>query len=232
MKTFYFLLSLLVIPICVLCQAPQTITLKNNKTSADVIKPELQYIFPDFQDGRVFLKGQKKIDCQLNYNFLLDEILFIDENGNKMALAKPHEVIYVLIAKRMFIPGSKGYYEVIENEDISLVYKWSCHISEKGKEGALGIQTDAPSVYQMNQMSFDAREWKLEVDKEAIASVEVLPYLKVKSKFIPITGAKDFIKAFSGRTAEIKAYINQNPVDFKKEADLRRLTKYCNSLKG
>jgi hypothetical protein len=230
MKTLYFFAILLVIPICSLAQTPQTITLDNNKISAENIKPELQYLFPDFQIGRVILKDKKVIKCQLNYNFLLDEVLFIDENGKKMALANPEDVLHVYIANRMFIATSKGYFEVIERGAVSLVYKWTCSIIEKGKEGALGLSTDAPSVYQMNTISFDARQWKLDVDKEAVASVEVVPYLKIRSKCVPVKGAKDFLKAFPGKSSEIKLYLEQNQVDFKKEADLRRLTVYCNSL--
>lgn len=230
MKTLYFFLSLLVVPISIPGQTPQTITLNNNKASAEVIKPELQYIFPEFRHGRVFLKDKKVIDCQLNYNFLLDEVHFIDVNGKKMALANLHDILYVSIDNRIFISTSDGYFEVVEPGGISLVYKWICNIIEKGKEGALGITSDAPSIYQMNQISFDARNWKLDVDKEAVVSVEVIPYLKVKSKCIPVKGAKDFFKAFPGKSSGIKLYMNQSPVDFKREEDLRRLTRYCNSL--
>ena len=230
MKTIYFHLILIVIPICTLAQTPQTITLDNNKVSSDVINPELQYLFPDFQTGRVVIKDMPVINCQLNYNFLLDEVLFIDENGKKMALANPQDVLQVYIGNRLFITTSKGYFEVIEREPISLVYKWTCNITEKGKEGALGLVSDAPSIYQINQISFDARTWKLDVDNKAVVSVEVIPYLKIKSKCVSVKGAKDFLKAFPGKSSEIKLFIKQNPVDFKKEADLRRLTKYCNSL--
>ena len=211
-------------------QKPQTITLDNNRTSADIINPELQYLFPDFQSGRVVLKDKKIIKCQLNYNFLTDEVLFIDETGKEMALANPQDVQRVYIGNRLFITISKGYYEVIENELVSLLYKWKCNIAEKGKEGALGITTDAPSVYQMNQISFDSRTWSLDVDKEVEVSVEVIPYLKTRSKCVLIKGAKEYLKAFSDKRSEIKLYLGQNPVDFKKEEDLRRLTKYCNSL--
>jgi hypothetical protein len=147
-----------------------------------------------------------------------------------MALANPDDISEVHIANRLFIPGLKGYCEVIERGTISLVYKWTCNIAENGKEGALGISTDAPSVVQMNRMSFDAREWKLDVDKEAVVSVEVIPYLRIRSKYVPVKGEKDFYKAIPGKKDEIKMYFDQNPVDFKKEADLRRLTQYCNSL--
>ena len=104
------------------------------------------------------------------------------------------------------------------------------NITDKGKEGALGITTDAPSVYQMNQISFDARTWKLDVDKEVVVSVEVIPYLYVKSRCVPVKGARDFLRSFPGKNSEIKDYIKDNAVDFRKEADLRRLTRFCNSL--
>lgn len=230
MKILPFLLSLIVMQICTFGQTPQTITLNNNKLSLDDVKPELQFIFPDFQKGSVILKNHPEIKCQLNYNFLLDEVMFIDENGKKMALANPQDVLLVYIADRMFVPTTKGYYEVIERGEVSLVYKWNGSITDKGKQGALGITTDAPSVVQMNRISFDAREWKLDVDKEAVLAVEVIPYLKIKAKLIPIKGAKGFLKAIPGKRSEIKKYIDQNPVNFKKEADLRRLTIFCSSL--
>jgi hypothetical protein len=43
-------------------------------------------------------------------------------------------------------------------------------------------------------------------------------------------GAKDFYRAIPGKKEKIKLYISQNSVDFRKEADLRRLVEYCNSL--
>ena len=213
-----------------MAQAPQTIKLDNNKTSVEAINPELQFLFADFQPGRVVLKEGKVIKCKLNYNFLTDEMLFIDENGKKMALANPHDVSNVYIANRLFVASPKGYFEVIEKGTASLVYKWNCNITEKGKEGALGILTDAPSVYQMNQISFDARTWKLDVDKNAVVTVLVVPYLKIKSKYIPVKGTNDYSKAFPGKKAEIKLYVEQNKIDFRKEADLRKMTIYCNSL--
>jgi hypothetical protein len=230
MKTFAILLSLLAIQIGSFGQTPQTVTIDNNKLSLETIKPELQYLFPDFQKGSVILRDHPEIKCKLNYNFLLDDIIFIDENGKKMALANQQDLLKVYINDRTFIPSSKGYYEVIELGVVSLVYKWTCSISDQGRQGALGITTDAPSVVQMNRISFDAREWKLDVSKEVVVAVEVLPFLKIKSKFIPVKVAKDFIKAYPGKSSEIKKYISQNPVDFKKEADLKRLTIYCNSL--
>lgn len=230
MKTIILQFCIFVLPICSAGQANQTITLKNNKVSSEDIKPEFQYIFHDFRSGSVCYRDNKIINCQLNYNFLMDEILFINAKGEKMAIADPKDLSYVLIANRKFIPTPKGYYEIIESGDISLVYKWICRISPTKAKGALGLSTDAPSIYQENRFSFDNREWKMDVDKEALASVEVIPYLKIKSKFVSITGAQSYYKTFRGKNSEIKIYLEQNPVNFKKEADLRRITRFCNSL--
>jgi hypothetical protein len=230
MKTLYLFLSLMLIGICLHGQTSQTVILENNIVSSESIKHELQNIFPDFQKGYVFFKDQHVVPCRLNYNFLLDEIMYLDADGKKMALANPQDLSYITIASRKFIPSLKGYYEVIESGDVSLVYKWTCNIVEKGKEGALGIANDAPSIYQMNQISFDSRTWKLDVDKEAFVDVRVIPFLKTRAKYIIIKGEKEFLKTYSDKRSDIKAYLSKEPVDFKIEADLRRLTKYCNSL--
>jgi hypothetical protein len=230
MKKVIFLMPFLLLSECLVAQTQKKVVLDDNKVSAEKISPELQQIFPDFRKGSVHYKGMMPINCSLNYNFLMDEILFINEKGEKMALANPEDLSHVLIAGRTFIPSSKGYYEVVENGDVSLVYKWICRISKVGKEGALGLSTDAPSVYQLNRFSFDAKEWKLGVDEEAVVNVEVRPYLKTKSRFIQVRGSKSFLKAFQGKKTLINKYLQQNPVDLKKEADLRRMTLYGNSL--
>lgn len=230
MKQLYFLLIIVVFNGVADAQKPQIVPMDNNKISASDVKPEIKYLFPGFQPGRVILKDIRVINCQLNYNMLFDEILYINEFGKEMALANPEDVKQVYISNRQFVATPNGYFEVIEQEPVSLVYKWTCHITEKGKEGALGISTDAPSVYQMNQISFDAKTWKLDVDKEAVVSVKVIPYLKSGLNCIQIKGERDFMRSFPGIKSEIKQYLNQNPIDFRKEADLRRLTKFCNSL--
>lgn len=114
MKSLPYHIILVLFPLLTYAQTPQTVTMDNNKVSSRAIKPELQFIFPDFEPGRVVLKDRKVINCKLNYNFLLDEVLFIDENGKQMALANPHDVLPVFIVNRLFIPISGGYYEVIE----------------------------------------------------------------------------------------------------------------------
>jgi hypothetical protein len=230
MKAVNFLSVLIFVPFFATAQPSQTITMNNNRISAKDVKPEFQYLFDDFQGGRVVMKDRRSINCQLNYNFLTDEMLFIDEKGKKMALANPDEVLHIYIGNRLFLPTSKGYFEVIEKEPVSLLYKWTCNVADKGKEGAMGLTTDAPSVYQMNQFSFDAKLWKLPVDKQAVVSVEVIPYLLVKTNPEIIKGEKDFLKAFPGKRSQIKSYIEENPVDFRKEKDLRRLIKFCNSI--
>ena len=227
---FYSLYFLLFIPVCISGQSSQKVRIDNNKVSADSINPQFKQIFPDFRGARIHYKGMMPIKCQANYNFLLDEILYINEKGEMMALANPVDLQYAIIDNRKFIPIHKGYYEVIDEGEISLIYKWHCRIRQTKKEGVLGIDTDAPSVYQMNRISFDAKEWKMDVAQDALAFVEVVPYLKAKTKLIAVKGAGSFYKAYKGKSSEIKKYLSENPVDFKQEKDLRRLTTFTNGL--
>lgn len=220
----------LIAPACLYSQANQKVVIDNNKVAAEQLNPEFQQIFPDFRSARIAYKGLSPISCKANYNFLLDEIHYLNEKGETMAIANPLDLSFVMIDNRMFIPGKKGYYEVIEKGDVSLVYKWVCRIRSKSREGALGLSTDAPGVYQMNRISFDSREWNTKVNEEGLASVEVIPYLKTKNRIIPVTGQGSFLKAFHDKES-LRKYFEINTVDFHKEADLRQLTVYGNALK-
>jgi hypothetical protein len=210
-------------------QKSQKILIDNNNVAKEQLSPEFQQIFPEFRNSRVVYRGLSPISCKANYNFLLDEIHYLNEKGDTMAIANPHDLSYVLISDRMFIPSKKGYLEVIEKGNVSLVYKWVCRIRSKAREGALGISTDAPGVYQMNRISFDSREWNIKVNEEGLASVEVIPFLLAKSRIILISGEVSFLKAFHNREA-LKKYLIENPMDYHKESDLRRFTEYGNSI--
>lgn len=211
-------------------QASQTIIVRNNKVAASDIAPEYQQIFPGFRDATIIYKGMAPIKCQANYNFLLDEIHFLNEKGEKLAISNPIDLTQVIIDNRVFIFTPKGYVEVIEKGDIWLVYKWSCVFTGKTKEGAYGIKKDTPGIYQMNRISFDSREWNMDVDQEAITFVEVKPYLKSKGKLIHANSLHSFIKAFGKDKFTIKEYAEHNDIDLNKEADLRKFVKFANSL--
>lgn len=229
-KKMLILYVFLIAPVFMYAQGNQKVLIKNNTVRSGQLNHEFQQIFPDFRNARVVYKGLSPIRCKANYNFLLDEIHYLNEKGDTMAIANPQDLSYVMIEDRMFIPNQKGFYEVIEKGNVSLVYKWVCRIRSVSREGALGISTDAPGVYQMNRISFDSREWNMKVNEDALASVEVIPYLKTKSRMIAVTGEGSYLKAYHNKEP-LRKYLDNNPVDFHKEADLRRLSVFANSLK-
>jgi hypothetical protein len=102
----------LIIPAGLFSQESQKILINNNKVAAEQFGPEFQQIYPDFRNSRVVYKGLSPINCRANYNFLLDEIHYLNEKGDTMAIANPRELSYVIIGDRMFIPSEKGFLEV------------------------------------------------------------------------------------------------------------------------
>lgn len=211
-------------------QEAQNVTVRNNKVDISQISPEYQQIFPDFRSAQIVYKGMTPIKCMANYNFLLDEILYVDGRGEKMAIANPGDLKEVVIDGRKFVYSPKGYLEIIEKGDASLSYKWICRISGKNREGAMGLKTDAPGIYQMKRISFDAKEWNMAVDEEVVTHVEVRAYLLKNDKLIQIKGLQSFLKAFHENRELIKSYAESNQLDLKKEVDLRKLVGYANGL--
>jgi hypothetical protein len=54
--------------------------------------------------------------------------------------------------------------------------------------------------------------------------------LENNGKFIKVSNAKSFVKAFPKYKEEINRYVESNKPNFKNEQDLKKLTNYCIQL--
>lgn len=233
MKSKLFLLLCLLVPMILVGQIEQNVTYKRNLVLNEVVSSEYQYIYKEFQNGQIQYKDKQISKAKLNYNTLLDEVHFINEQGKIMTVANPQDIALITIGKVFLIPGPNlGYYEIIENGNISLLFKWKCKVIEKAKTGAYGLANSTHKIEQLDKvislnMTYD--NYELEKSQIANISVVITPYLKKGSKIIPANKLKGFFKAFGHKT-EIQQFINQNPIDFSREENLVRLTKFCNTL--
>jgi hypothetical protein len=228
MKKITFLLIFIIAQMYLFGQDNQNMTLHSVTILTEAIKTDLQYMFNNFMDGTIYYNDNSAYKAKLNYNFLTDEIHFIDENDKVMAAANVDNIKAVSIANITLIHNVKGFFELVENGDFSLLFKWKCKILEVGKPGAYGINNNTSKVEQFDNLP--NRVEKLDVVTNTKVYVEIIPYLNKNNKFIMANSAKKFTKAFKHNT-EISKFIADNPINFKSEDDLIKLTKFCNSLK-
>ena len=226
------LLSILILLIhgTIYCQETQQLSIAGGTPVNSVLKPEMQNVFPNFTNGEVLFLNHQIVKGKFNYNFLVDEIQFPNEKGEVLALSNPTEISLVTIEKKVFMYLSKGYYEILESGKCSLLLKRKCKILYYGKKGAYGQTAHGASIDQYSSLSINGSVTQVNTEKEAIAKIDYSHFLLIGKKLIAAENEKGFVKAFSKNKSQVTQYIHEFPVDFTKNEDLIRLTKFCNGL--
>lgn len=89
-------------------QQEKSYPVKAGEIPGEVLPKEAIYVLPAFATGTAFLKDGTSSMLRFNYNFLLDEMHFINEKGDTLAIADPLLINSVVIDSMVFY-YDKGY---------------------------------------------------------------------------------------------------------------------------
>ena len=95
-------------------QAQKRYIVKAGESPDEVIPGEAKYILPAFTEGTAFLRSGASVKQRFNYNYLLDEMQFLNVNGDTLAIADPALVKYISIDTLVYY-YDKGYLRQITN---------------------------------------------------------------------------------------------------------------------
>ena len=200
------------------------------------------YLFPEFMQGTVFFKNGMINSAKFNYNTLVSEMQFLDEQGNIFALANPKNVSHVIINHRFFYYVSKKKFaEILINHDnVKLLTIRQTKYGDKQEQtGAYGQSSPVFSVSPVSSLNMhilkgDPVHWtygqKVSVHRNMQFEIVDEFLLEIDGKFTIISGQNSFIKAFPAFKNEIDKHVKSSNVNFKSETDLIELTKFCLQL--
>src|SRR5690349_17088356 len=83
-KAAYLFLILFVNYAFVWAQDSTHVTIKAGTSIGDVLTPKDIFLYPQFTRGQVSFRDGTKAVALMNYNFLFDQVLFIDVNGDSL----------------------------------------------------------------------------------------------------------------------------------------------------
>lgn len=193
----------------------------------DVIPDTVMYQSPSFVKGRVVMKDGASGVSTINYNWVLKEMLYINEKKDTVAISDPalfeyfamaQDTFYYSPKKSSFVKklGSYGNLMLCESKDLK--------ISNIKKVGALGISPAVHSERITNALSPTAYV-DLAVKEELTLSVVPEYYLKSKNgDFVEIMNRKSIKKMLNSK--ELSAfdnYVKANDVNFSNKHDLLKL---------
>jgi len=236
MKKFYFAIALIIPGITLHAQRHATeITLSPHDTVNYKVADTTQYAFNAYTNGVVIYKDGNA-GGRLNYNYLTEEMLFINPQNNKVqALANMENVLLVYIDKRRFIPtGNQNQFaELITfSGDTGLAVSRKVKIITIGKQGAYGVISPTSSINTYDsQIGGNESTVKLNTSQTARVDMENHYYWWSEGKLKPVKNVKSFTKIFGEEKGDkIGEYIREEHLDIHKENDMLRIADYCLSL--
>ena len=231
MKKSIFLL--LLFPILAAAQNDEVIDIASGELLNEKVSSNVQYVFPEFLAGQVHFADGKRSANLLNYNVLIGEMHFVD-NEDVLAFPDLSDILIVVVNKRRFFPFNKTEFceEIYAIDDVRLCVRRKGRVMEKSKTGAYGMETSASSVKSYSSIgnSGDGRQHSIQVSGKVKVSVDNFYYFLNKGKYIQIKNEKSIIKQFPGHNAKIEAFVKEHKINIKDEDDLKELIAYCIDL--
>ena len=211
----------------------QVIEANSGDTLNYLVSQDVQYAFDEFCEGTVFFKSGTTTKAKLNYSYLVNGMQFIDEKtGEMLTLNNVPDVSLVLIASRLFVPaGGSEFMELLTKGDVRLAVNRRAKALSLGRTGAYGMVNTTSSITSYSDSELDGQMKSLNVKDNIKITTDRLYYLYKDGGKTLVKGVKSYLKVYpKEKGTEIERYVSANKVDFKKEADLIKLTEYCNQL--
>ena len=191
-----------------------------------VLPNEAMYVLPAFTRGIAWFRNGSSSAQRFNYNFLLDEMHFINERGDTLAIADPVLISSVVIDSMLFY-YDKGYVrEIFKHGVYKLAVKQQMvQIADKTR-GGYDIASGSSSIKTYGYINnSNSRIYRLQVEKDVLFREEIYFYIADASNHFLKADKKNFHALFEDKT--ITKYLKEHKVNFNKGEDMKALLQFC-----
>ena len=204
-------------------------TIPPGRTAKEVLTVADIYLYTQFTDGKiVFMDGSKAL-AKMNYNRLFDQVLFINDTGDTLALADEKIIKYIVIGDDTFY-YNKGYIRLIADDGIvKLAERQVWVLADIRKIGTHNrpMTTVAVTSYStLTDGAARAKSQELIMNENVVLKKETQYYFGDKYNYFVRTGKKNLLQLFGREQQKIEDYLKENKVNFDKRDDLEKLTEF------
>lgn len=209
------------------------VTVKAGNRVRDVLKPADIYSYPEFTNGKVFFRDGSKAVGKMNYSRLVDQMLFIDHNGDTLALANEKTIKFIAVNLDTFY-FDEGYIRLIADYgDVKLAEKQIWVVADTRKIGTHNRSTSTVAVTSLSSYTDEtarAKSYDLLINEDMIIRKETHYYFGDEYNRFVRTGKKKLLQLFPKEELSIENYLKENKVNFDKKDDLEKLAQYLSQL--
>ena len=188
------------------------------------------YQYPQFRPGKVFFKPGDSGVAKLNYNRILDDMLFIGPKGDTLSIADPGTIRSIRINDDVFYYAD-GYVKLIKDTNgIKLAVKQMLRVSGKEKIGAYGMANPTSAIDSYGKLIHHTGVYNL-VPREDVALAKKTDYYfgDRYNRFVWAT-RKNLLQQFSKQSRTLNDYLKNNNIDLNSLEDLEKLLRFLASL--
>lgn len=209
-------------------QQSNTMKINSQQQNANL----LGYLYESFTDGKVISPDGTYGKAKLNFNFLTNEMLFINPQNDTLKLAKPEATAMVTIATDTFCFYKNTFLKKITHykNGPHLFQKQNMRLADNEKKGGYGGYSSVSS--DASGSTFDAGGiiTRASEDKNLVFKRNNEIFLSDnKGSFLPMKQAS-FQKVFPQWKNKLKAFVEEQAISFNKEQDVLSVADYLHQL--
>ena len=205
------------------------VTIKTGQSVKDVLTSADIYHYPQFTNGKVFLRDGTKAAGKMNYNRLYGQMLFINPIGDTLALADEKNIKFIVIDKDTFYYDG-GYLRLMANGGVvKLTEKQIWVLADIRKIGTHNRPTTTVAVTSFSSYTDgrDAAKSKdLIMNEDVVLRKETQYYFGDKYNLFVPASKKGLLQIFPKEQREIDNYLKENKVNFNKKDDVEKLYQF------
>ena len=195
----------------------------------EVKSVEKPYFFDEFKLGTVFFSNGEQAKAMLNYNFVSQQMQFLNhENNNEVLnLVRQPNLTHIEIGNDIFVPaGNKGFAWVVQDGPISLLYSKKV-VVQNVKSGGYGDLSPTAAGDNINSIFGVGIVYQFPPNTRT--RTEERFYL-MKNKKVYAATRRNYLALYSEIKPQLEQFLKEHRVDFKNEQHLRGLSKFANGL--
>lgn len=213
-------------------QEDRKFTVKEGMTISEAIPDSMIYLYPQFLKGSVIFNNGKQNDAVLNYNLILGKMQFIKNAKDTLAITNPGDVRIFVAGADTFLFNKVYYRMLLITSKIMLACNQYTKVLEVRREAGYGLSNSTMAVdsYTSVMATDNSGLYKLKASAETLFSIRTEYFFTTGMNEFIMATQKNLIKIFPDKADEIKKYVKEYDINFKKEADLRKLASYVSSM--
>ncbi len=198
--------------------------------------------YKEFQKGKVIFKDSAQTEARLNFHRIYNEVLFLNDEGDTLALSNPETLAMIIMGTDTFFYFQKGYGQQITHyPDYNLVMKQTLKFIGKEKKGAYGSYSTTASVNSVSDLHVDemagitntvepGKTNLFKADENSIYTPNSEFFITDKFNNMFPANKKNVLNLFNKNGRAIKKYISNKKVNFKKQDDLVEIMEFIQQL--